>query len=134
MAASASSAVDFLIAALVILICLLLFAEHIPLPNNLIYAFVAFGFIALLWGIPRMVDTAKFYDYFINTIIVTVGTVVVSITIGSLAGYSLARYTGIAAVVGELVPHHEGANGVEGVRPARRRHQTIDHVPTGGRA
>ncbi len=39
-------------------------------------------FVALLWGIPRLVDMAKFYDYFINTIIVTVGTVVVSICIG----------------------------------------------------
>jgi multiple sugar transport system permease protein len=42
---------------------------------------------------------AKFYDYFINTLIVTVGTVTVSITIGCLAGYGLARYAGLAAVV-----------------------------------
>jgi multiple sugar transport system permease protein len=89
----------FLIAAVVILVCLLLFAEHIPLPNGVVYGFVALGFVALLWAIPRMVDTAKFYDYFINTIIVTVGTVVVSISIGSLAGYALARYAGIGAVL-----------------------------------
>ncbi|RME99079.1 MAG: carbohydrate ABC transporter permease [Chloroflexi bacterium] len=88
----------FILLVLVLLICLLLFAEYIPVRNGVVYAFVALGFVALLWGIPRMVDTAKFYDYFINTIIVTVGTVVVSITIGSLAGYSLARYTGFAAV------------------------------------
>ena len=89
----------FLLATVVILIFLLLFAKHIPIRDGVIYAFVAFGFVALLWGIPRIVDTAKFYDYFINTIIVTVGTVVVSITIGSLAGYSLARYAGLAGVV-----------------------------------
>jgi multiple sugar transport system permease protein len=89
----------FLIAAVVILVCLLLFAKYIPIRSSVIYAFVALGFVTLLWGIPQLVDTAKFYDYFINTIIVTVGTVVVSITIGSLAGYSLARYTGLAAVV-----------------------------------
>ena len=89
----------FLMAALVILVCLLLFARYIPIRNGLIYAFVAVGFIALLWAIPRLLDMAKFYDYFINTLIVTVGTVTVSITIGSLAGYGLARYTGLAAVV-----------------------------------
>lgn len=89
----------FLILAVVVLICLLLFAEYIPVSNGLIYAGVALGFAALLWGIPRLVDTAKFYDYFLNTIIVTVGTVVVSISIGCLAGYSLARYAGFASVI-----------------------------------
>lgn len=89
----------FLIAAVVILICLLLFANYIPIRNGLIYGFVTLAFVALLWGIPRLIDTAKFYDYFLNTIIVTVGTVVVSITIGCLAGYSLARYAGFIGVV-----------------------------------
>ena len=65
----------------------------------MIYVFVTLGFVALLAGIPRFVETAKFYEYFINTLIVTVGTVVVSISIGSLAAYSLARYTGILGVV-----------------------------------
>jgi multiple sugar transport system permease protein len=89
----------FLIMAVVILICLLLFAEHIPVGNGLIYGGVALGFVVLLWAIPRLVDTTDFYDYFINTVIVTVGTIVVSISIGCLAGYSLARYSGHAAVV-----------------------------------
>ena len=89
----------FLLAAIVILICLLLFAEYIPIPNRIIYTGATVGFVAILWGVPQMVDTARFYDYFINTIIVTVGTVVVSISIGCLAGYSLARYAGYASVV-----------------------------------
>lgn len=89
----------FLLAAVVILVCLLLFAQYIPVRNGVIYAFVGLGFVALLWGIPRLVDVAKFYDYFINTIIVTVGTVVVSISIGALAGYALARYAGYAGVI-----------------------------------
>ncbi|MBC8330519.1 MAG: carbohydrate ABC transporter permease [Anaerolineae bacterium] len=89
----------FILMTVVLLICLLLFAKHIPVRDGIIYGFVGIGFIALLWGIPQMVDTAKFYDYFINTLIVTVGTVTVSITIGSLAGYSLARYSGLAGVV-----------------------------------
>jgi len=89
----------FVLLAVVILICLLLFAQYIPIRSSIIYAAVAVGFVALLWGIPRLVETAKFYDYFINTIIVTVGTVVISISIGSLAGYSLARYVGFSAVI-----------------------------------
>lgn len=89
----------FLIFAVVILVCLLLFAKYIPIKDGYIYALAAVGFAALLWGIPRLVDTAKFYDYFINTIIVTVGTVVISISIGCLAAYGLARYTGILGVI-----------------------------------
>jgi multiple sugar transport system permease protein len=89
----------FVLLAVVILVCLLLFAEYIPIPNGVIYGFVTLGFVALLAGIPRFVETAKFYDYFINTLIVTVGTVVVSISIGSLAAYSLARYSGILGVI-----------------------------------
>ena len=89
----------FLLAAVVILICLMLFAEYIPLPNSAVYTLSTLGFVVLLWGIPQFIDTAKFYDYFLNTIIVTVGTIVVSISIGCLAGYSLARYAGLAGVV-----------------------------------
>lgn len=88
----------FLILALLILISLLLFANYIPIRNGFIYTFVVLGFATLLWAIPQLVDTTKFYDYFINTIIVTVGTVAVSITIGALAGYSMARYAGLTAV------------------------------------
>lgn len=88
----------FLLISVAILIGLLLFANRIPIPNGAIYLFVAFGFVTLLWGIPRLVETAKFYDYFINTIIVTVGTVIVSLSIGCLAGYALARYSGLLAV------------------------------------
>ena len=89
----------FILAAVIVLIGLLLFARYMPVRPSFVYAFVAVSFGLLLWGIPQMVDMAKFYDYFINTIIVTVGTVVVSISIGSLAGYSLARYSGYASVV-----------------------------------
>ncbi|MBV7338481.1 carbohydrate ABC transporter permease [Chloroflexi bacterium TSY] len=89
----------FLLATVVILICLLLFAEYMPARNDIVYTIVVVGFIALLWGIPQFIDTAKFYDYFVNTIIVTVGTIVISISIGCLAGYSLARYAGLIGVV-----------------------------------
>lgn len=89
----------FILLTVVVLICLLLFAQYIPVNNGFVYIFVVGAFALLLWGIPQLVDTAKFYDYFINTLIVTVGTVTISISIGCLAGYSLARYAGIASVV-----------------------------------
>ncbi len=89
----------FILMAVVLLVCLMLFAEYIPLNNGVIYLIGAGGFALLLWAIPQFVDTAKFYDYFINTIIVTVGTIVVSISIGCLAGYGLARYAGLISVV-----------------------------------
>lgn len=89
----------FVLLAVLVLVCLLLFARYIPIRDGVIYILVAVGFVALLWAIPRLVEVSKFYDYFINTIIVTVGTVVVSISIGSLAGYGLARYAGMASVV-----------------------------------
>ncbi|RME81451.1 MAG: carbohydrate ABC transporter permease [Caldilineae bacterium] len=89
----------FVLLAIILLVALLLFAQYIPVRNGVIYAIATVGFGALLWAIPRLIEVSNFYDYFINTIIVTVGTVVVSISIGSLAGYALARYTGLAAVV-----------------------------------
>lgn len=88
----------FLVLAVIVLIGLLLFAEHIPVPKSLIYGLVVLGFIGLFWGIPQIVPTSKFYNYFLNTIIVTVGTVVISISIGCLAAYGLARYAGLLGV------------------------------------
>ena len=89
----------FILLAALLLTCLMLFARHIPLRSSWIYIFCLLGFGALLWAIPQLVYMQKFYKYFINTIIVTVFTILISISIGCLAGYSLARYAGFAAVV-----------------------------------
>ena len=89
----------FILAALVILVGLLLFAQYLPGRRTLIYGGVTLGFAGLLWAIPQLLDTARFYDFFINTIFVTVGTIVISISIGCLAGYALARYVGLFGVV-----------------------------------
>jgi ABC-type glycerol-3-phosphate transport system permease component len=89
----------FLLAAVVILICLLVFARYMPVRNWVVYLFVVGAFTVLLWSIPQILETERFYTYFINTLIVTLGTVTVSITIGALAGYGLARYAGYGGVV-----------------------------------
>ncbi|MEM7272477.1 MAG: carbohydrate ABC transporter permease [Actinomycetota bacterium] len=52
-----------------------------------------------LWAFPRVFEAEDEYRFFINSLIVTVLTVLISISIGLLAGYGLARYTGISGVV-----------------------------------
>ncbi|MEO1288919.1 MAG: carbohydrate ABC transporter permease [Chloroflexota bacterium] len=89
----------FLLLIVVLLISALIFAKYIPVPDSIVYAVVGIGFVILLWAIPQLADVSQFYDYFINTLIVTVGTIVVSISIGCLAGYGLARYAGLLGVV-----------------------------------
>ena len=74
-------------------------ARRFPVPRGYVYlAALALGF-AVLWSIPGYVRTQTFYDYFLNTIIVTVGTICISISIGCMAGYGLARYSGVMGVV-----------------------------------
>ena len=64
---------------------------------------VTAGIVLVLVGalliLPRVANMAEFYGYFLSSVIVTVGTLVVSISIGCLAGYGLARYSGILGVV-----------------------------------
>ena len=88
----------FLLLALVLLVGLLLFAQYIPGRRLVVYGLVTVGFAGLIWGIPQLLDTDRFYDFFLNTLIVTVGTIVISISIGCLAGYALARYVGLLGV------------------------------------
>ena len=88
-----------LIVILVALIFIGIFARRLPLPTRAIYGGIIGVIILILWAFPRFVDTGQFYDYFLNTIIVTVGVVIISISIGCLAGYALARYNGIEGVV-----------------------------------
>ena len=60
---------------------------------------IALSFAGILWMIPQFINTAEFYDYFVNTIVVGVGTVIFSISIACLAAYGLARYAGLAGVM-----------------------------------
>lgn len=78
-------------------------ARQIPIPDGYVYVGVCLAGFAVLWFIPQFVRTESFYDYFINTIIVTAGTIVISISIGCLAGYALSRYRGIEGVVTLIV-------------------------------
>ncbi len=52
-----------------------------------------------LWRFPKIWETETEFEFLINSIVVTVLTMLISLTIGMLAGYGLARYTGISGVV-----------------------------------
>ena len=82
-----------------VVVTAMVFAERLPVPRWVVYWLGMAVFAFILWQIPRIVDTAEFYDYFLNTVIVTIGTLIVSITIGCLAGYALARYGGMAGAI-----------------------------------
>ncbi len=87
-----------LVVILIVLVGTALCADYLPVPSSFVY-WTVFGITAfLIWYIPQIVDMAEFYTYFVNTLIVTVGTVFVSITFGCLAGYALARYRGLDSV------------------------------------
>ena len=58
------------------------------------------GVIAIgLWRFPKIWEVEDEYDFLINSIIVTVLTMLISLSIGLLAGYGLARYSGISGAV-----------------------------------
>lgn len=84
---------------IVALILMSIFAERLPIPRSINNLGIVGAFILIVWAIPNFVDTAEFYNYFINSLIVSAGTVIISIGIGCLSGYALARYSGIAGVV-----------------------------------
>ena len=48
---------------------------------------------------PRMFDMNREFDFFVNSLFITVLTVIISISIGLLAGYGLARYSGLSGAV-----------------------------------
>lgn len=79
--------------------------DAFSLPPKL-FASVTFEHFYTVWVVDG------FWKQAINTIIVTVGTMTVSLTIGCLAGYALSRYRGnlgfwllIAALVFRAMPH-----------------------------
>ena len=61
------------------------------------------GVIGSLWValmlFPELFEMNREFDFFINSIFVTVLTVLISISIGLLAGYGLARFTGISGAI-----------------------------------
>ncbi|MCS6835310.1 MAG: carbohydrate ABC transporter permease [Anaerolineae bacterium] len=74
-------------------------ATRLGVSSGMVYLGIAAIIFMTIVFLPNFVRFAEFYDFFLNSVIVTVGTVVISISIGCLAGYGLARYSGFASVV-----------------------------------
>ena len=89
-------------ALIAILITLFLFSvigKKLSISSVAIRLIILGTIVLMLLSIPLFVKTAEFYDYFVNTMIVAIGTVIISIGIASLSGYALSRYLGIAGVI-----------------------------------
>jgi multiple sugar transport system permease protein len=82
-----------------VLVAVALGASRLGVARSSVYAMIAAIIVAFILFLPNLVPFAEFYDFFLNSVVVTVGTVAVSISIGCLAGYALARYSGFASVV-----------------------------------
>ena len=73
-------------------------ANRIPVSNTLVYFGIIGAGVIVALSLPQVVNTAEFYDYLINSVIVTIGTLAVSLSIGALAGYGLARFRHVVSV------------------------------------
>lgn len=88
-----------LLIAIIALVAAIVFLPRLGAPRVLVYGGALLAIIGVSEIIPQLVNTAEFYNYFLNSVIVSAGTVIISITIGCLAGYALARYGGVWGVV-----------------------------------
>jgi len=82
-----------------ILLAIAVGTARLGVSSGMVYLAIAAVIISTIVFLPNFVRFAEFYDFFLNSIIVTVGTVIISVSIGCLAGYGLARYSGFASVV-----------------------------------
>lgn len=60
---------------------------------------IVLGLWIALQAFPKFFDMNREFDYFVNSVFVTVLTVIISVSIGLLAGYGLARYSGLSGAV-----------------------------------
>ena len=88
-----------IIIILAVLILLGVFAHKLPVKKSYIYIGIALVILAIIFGLPKFVQMAEFYSYFLNSIVVTIGVVITSISIGCLSGYGLASYRGLMGVI-----------------------------------
>ena len=88
-----------LLALIGILALLGIYAGRLPIPNGIIYGGITVIILMTMLLLPSIVNTADFYDFLLNSIIVTIGTLAISLSVGCLAGYALARHKSILAVM-----------------------------------
>jgi multiple sugar transport system permease protein len=81
-----------LLVVIVLITAVGVFGNRLPIPKIVLYGSVIAAIAGVILVIPRVIRTAEFYDYFLNSIIIAVSTMVISVAIGALCGYALARH------------------------------------------
>ncbi len=87
-----------IIAILLALVLIGVFKKRLPISSRVVNVIIVVALLLILAAVPSLMKTAEFYDYFVNTIIVAVGAVIISMSIASLSAYALSRYIGLAGV------------------------------------
>ena len=101
-----------IVAACLLVVFLAIFLNRRKAPKLAVGAVILAGIGLILWGIPRFIKMADWYDFFVNTVIITVFAVTISITLSASAGYAIARKRGhsgalllvVALALGSLPP------------------------------
>lgn len=88
-----------LLTIIMLLVILAVYGGRLPISRNVVNVIIIGSIILIFWAIPKFVNTAEFYRYFINSLIVSVGTVIVAVSLASFSGYAIARYTGVSSIV-----------------------------------
>ena len=101
-----------IVAACLLVIILAVFLNRRKASKLVVGAVVLAGFGLILWAIPRFAKMADWYDFFVNTIIITVFAVTIAVALSATAGYAIARKHGhsgalllvVALALGSLPP------------------------------
>lgn len=88
-----------LLALVAMLVVFALWARRRTASGPIVTLVIVGVLVAAAIILPRITNMAPFYGYFLNSIIVTVGTLAISISIACMGGYALARYSGILGVI-----------------------------------
>lgn len=88
-----------ILAACLVVIILALLLKRLAVSKLVLFGVVAGGFGLILWAIPRFLKVADWYGFFVNTVIITVFAVVISVALSATAGYAIARKRGVAGAV-----------------------------------
>lgn len=88
-----------ILAASLTIIFLAIFLNRQGVSKLFVIGVVVAGFALIFWAIPRFMEMADWYDFFVNTLIITTFSVSISIALSATAGYAIARKRGVSGAV-----------------------------------
>jgi len=84
---------------LIVVVLALIIEGYRRKKSSLLYVATAVTLGVGVWYFPKIWKTNVEYEFLVNSLIITVLTMIISLSIGMLAGYGLARFTGISGAV-----------------------------------